>query len=175
MIALCGLPTNPVSSRVALLGSLKIYDCGNIEVNQGQAIEHKDMTKDQAGAQLALLTSQILSKVERSKVFVVGGSDEMTLNLIEALNQSSRAKFSVLHVDSSIDVKPKHRRQVDEEAPTFHETNQSYLRRLFHADELRLEKLGRMTFLGVQGHKVTQEEVNMVTDCSAFETKIVYC
>ena len=87
LLTLCALPSNPVSSSTSLLDSIKIYDCGNIEVNQGQASEHKDLSRDTAGAKLADLTFFILSRIERSKVFVIGGSDEMTFNLMEALNK----------------------------------------------------------------------------------------
>ena len=87
-------------------------------------------------------------------MLVIGGSDEMNLHLMQALEQTeSINEFSVLHLDPALDVKPKHRRQIDEEPPTFHETNQSYLRRLY-ADEIRIEKLREINFFGVQGHRV---------------------
>ena len=87
-------------------------------------------------------------------MIVIGGSDEMNLNLMQAINQIEIAEFRAMHLDPSLDVKPKHRRQVDEEEPTFHETNQSYLRRLY-AEEVKIEKLRELTVAGVQGHRVT--------------------
>lgn len=173
MATLCAMPNNPVSSVTALLNRVKVYDCGSIYVNQGKAIEHKDMTKEEAGAKLASVIAQILSKVERSRVFVVGGSDELNLHLMHGLSEARIGEFKVLHLDPSLDVKPTHMRQVDEEEPTYHETNQSYLRRLF-TDEVRLEGLKEMAFVGVQGHRVTQSEVDMVKACAAFKTSIVY-
>mmetsp|Transcript_11543 Transcript_11543/g.13755 ORF Transcript_11543/g.13755 Transcript_11543/m.13755 type:complete len:107 (+) Transcript_11543:102-422(+) len=106
------------------------------------------MSREPAGAELASLTSLILSKVARSKVFVVGGSDEMTLSLMQALDSTDTPAFRLLHLDPAIDVKPKHVRQVDLQAPTLHETNQSYLRTIY-TDETRLNKLREVTFLGV--------------------------
>ena len=102
-------------------------------------------------------------------MLVIGGSDEMSLHLMQGVDQATSEidKFSALHLDPSLDVKPKHRRQVDEEDPTFHETNQSYLRRLY-AEEMKIEKLRELTVAGVQGHRVTQAEVEMVQNCSAF-------
>ena len=86
MVTLCAMPSNPVCHDVSLLERVKLYDCGNMPVNQGQASEHKDMTREESGAKLANLTAQILSKVHRSKVMVIGGSDEMNLNLMQALD-----------------------------------------------------------------------------------------
>mmetsp|Transcript_10811 Transcript_10811/g.13586 ORF Transcript_10811/g.13586 Transcript_10811/m.13586 type:complete len:107 (+) Transcript_10811:406-726(+) len=106
------------------------------------------MSREPAGAELASLTSLILSKVARSKVFVVGGSDEMTLSLMQALDSTDTPAFRLLHLDPAIDVKPKHVRKVDLQAPTLHETNQSYLRTIY-TDETRLNKLREVTFLGV--------------------------
>ena len=132
-----------------------------------------DMTKEESGAKLASVTAQILSKVERSRVFVVGGSDELNFHLLHGLKEAGIGDFKVLHLDPSLDVKAKHMRQVDEEEPTYHETNQSFLRRLF-TDEVKLEGLKEMAFVGVQGHRVTQREVDMVNACTAFKTSIVY-
>lgn len=42
-------------------------------------------------------------------MFVVGGSDEMTLNLMQAL-EKMESEFRMLHLDPAVDVKPKHRR-----------------------------------------------------------------
>lgn len=35
ILQLCALPSNPVESSAKLLDTVKLYDCGNIEVNQG--------------------------------------------------------------------------------------------------------------------------------------------
>ena len=124
------------------------------------------MAKEQALSILTNAVAQILSKVRQSKVFVVGGSDEMTLSLIQAMEQVESLKnkehgIRALHFDSSIDVKPKHQRQIDEEDPTYHETNHSYFRQLF-AEEVQVRNLSEMTFVGVQGHRVTKHEVEVV-------------
>ena len=123
MIQLCAMPSNPVSQEISLVGKIKIYDCGSIAVDQGRAIEHRNMLVEEAGPKLAELTSKILSKISRSRVIVIGGSDELNMHLISGLSQSSLysqdgSGFSVLHFDPSIDVKPTHQRQIDEQEPT---------------------------------------------------------
>lgn len=85
MLSLCSMPTNPVSNKSGLLGQVKLYDCGNMSVDQDQAIAHKDLTREEAGAKLVSIVARILSKVEKSKVLVIGGSDEMNMHLMQAL------------------------------------------------------------------------------------------
>ena len=98
----------------------------------------------------------------------------MTLSLMQAFEKTELAECHMLHLDAALDVKPKHRRQIDDHKPTYHETNQSYLRRLID-EELRISKLREITFVGVQGHRLAQQEVDLVQNCKAFSTKIVYC
>lgn len=57
LITLCAMPSNPVCHDITLLQRIKIYDCGNIPVNQGQASEHKDLTREESGVKLANLTA----------------------------------------------------------------------------------------------------------------------
>lgn len=47
---------------------------------------HKDMTKEEAGGRLSEVIAQILSKVDKSRVFVVGGSDEMCMHLMNGVS-----------------------------------------------------------------------------------------
>ena len=55
---------------------------------------------------------QILSKVERSKVLVIGGSDEMNLSLMKVFDQDEKSllgqdkPLKVTHFDPALDVKP---------------------------------------------------------------------
>jgi len=35
LLSICALPSNPVDCSAQLLDLIKLYDCGNIEVNQG--------------------------------------------------------------------------------------------------------------------------------------------
>jgi len=105
MVTHCAMPSNPVSSEAPLLNTVRLFDCGSIAVNQGKAIEHRDMTKEEAGAKLTSVIAHILSKVERSRVLVVGGSDELNLHLMNGLEEARIGDFKVLHLDPSLDVK----------------------------------------------------------------------
>lgn len=118
------MPSNPVECQTELLGRVKIYDLGNIPVNQGQSSEHKDLYRDQAQLILASTVHALLTKVPKSRIFIIGGSDEMNRSLLKAVNTcDDLTELKALHLDSALDVKPLHKRQIDEQAPTHHETN----------------------------------------------------
>ena len=75
------------------------------------------------------MVADILTKVTNSRVIVLGGGDELTLSILKAASDALPGSGAVI-LDPCLDVKPQQRRQIDELEPTFHETNQSHLRKL---------------------------------------------
>ena len=137
------------------------------------ASELRDKIMVDAGNRLTSVIAQILSKVERSKVLVIGGGDELTLPALKGASDGLEGDFGAIILDPSLDVKPRFQRQIDEAEPTFHETNHSHLRSLF-ADEVEIDRLNQIVFFGVQGHRVAQEEVNFISQSKRIQSQIVY-
>lgn len=137
------------------------------------ASELRDKIMVDAGNRLTSVIAQILSKVERSKVLVIGGGDELTLPALRGAGDGLDGDFGAIILDPSLDVKPRFQRQIDEAEPTFHETNHSHLRSLF-ADEVEIDRLNQIVFFGVQGHRVAQEEVDFISQSKRIQSQIVY-
>ena len=95
------------------------------------ASDLRDKIMVEAGNRLSALIAQILAKVERSKILVIGGGDELTLPALRGASDGLESDFGAVVLDPSLDVKPRFQRQIDAAKPTLHETNQSHLRSLF--------------------------------------------
>lgn len=109
------------------------------------------------------MVNYILEKVPRSKVILIGGSDDACKGLHEA-----EAIKDIIHVDSQIDAKGRFKFQLHDKnktgellfKPSYHEHHGSYLRTLYlHDKEHRPDSL---IFFGLQGHRVSQEDVDWV-------------
>lgn len=80
------------------------------------------------------LYEYIYTNVPNSKIFVIGGSDEVCKS-----GYRSKLFDHVVHLDSQIDVKPKFKHQIDDRdkngnllfMPQFFEHHRSYLREVF--------------------------------------------
>lgn len=117
IIDLTKLPSDPATFssylEKPLTDSVRLIDCGNIHVDQGKASELRDSVMFVAQEELRKFVAQILSKVENSFVFVIGGSDDLTLALLKAVDDgATTGEGSAILVDPSIDVKEKHRSRV---------------------------------------------------------------
>ena len=76
------------------------------------ASELRDKIMVDAGNRLTSVIAQILSKVERSKVLVIGGGDELTLPALKGASDGLEGDFGAIILDPSLDVKPRFQRHV---------------------------------------------------------------
>ena len=156
------LPTDNAESGIKISEmKIKVYDCGNIKA--------KSRNLEDLFTQIHDAVFQILSQIINSKVFIVGGTDDLLFPVLKASSQIYQG-LNLLRIDPALDVKPKFMKRFDDEVEYF-EHHLSHFRMILE-DESIVKSLKQTTFFGLHGHKVTQKELDYVK--SQIDCTIIY-
>lgn len=152
---------------------VQIYDLGEITKYQLSIYQNNQQTKD--SKTLTDVVNYILEKVPKSKIVLIGGSDDLCKGLHEA-----EAIKDIIHIDSQIDAKERFKLQLNDKnstgqplfKPSYLEHHGSYLRTLYtHENVHRPDSL---IFFGLQGHRVSQEDVDWVRNTKIPHTQLCF-
>eukprot|EP00347_Sterkiella_histriomuscorum_P014974 403358795 len=146
---------------------MKIIDCGNIKSVFGEIEETQKNLRE--------YVEQLQHIAPNSIVIVVGGSDDLNFPILQSICSSSHEKqvFHLLRIDPQLDIEEQYRKQFDELEPTFHENNQSYFRMAIENEEI-MSKLNKVTFFGLQGHKVSQDQIDSLNSVAVDKFEFIF-